>query len=144
MKPYWEKGIHLALGTDGVCSNNSADMFDTMKLTSLVQKMLSGDPCFLPAEELLRLAVQEGLFSQGRTGEAGMLRPGLDADIIAVSAETPSMIPCLSPAANLVYSASGAMVRMTMVRGKILYEDGEFTTIDMAQLRQKVDEIVKR
>lgn len=144
LKPYWEKGIHLALGTDGVCSNNSADMFDTMKLTSLVQKMLSGDPCFLPAEELLRLAVQEGLFSQGRTGEAGMLRPGLDADIIAVSAETPSMIPCLSPAANLVYSASGAMVRMTMVRGKILYEDGEFTTIDMAQLRQKVDEIVKR
>lgn len=144
LKPYWEKGIHLALGTDGVCSNNSADMFDTMKLTSLVQKMLSGDPCFLPAEELLRLAVQEGLFSQGRTGEAGMLRPGLDADIIAVSAETPSMIPCLSPAANLVYSASGAMVRMTMVRGKILYEDGEFTTIDMAQLQQKVDEIVKR
>lgn len=144
LKPYWEKDIHLALGTDGVCSNNSADMFDTIKLTSLVQKMLSGDPCFLPAEELLRMAVQEGLFSQGRTGEAGMLRPGLDADIIAVSAETPSMIPCLSPAANLVYSASGAMVRMTMVRGKILYENGEFTTIDMAQLRQKVDEIVKR
>lgn len=142
LKPYWEKGIHLALGTDGVCSNNSADMFDTIKLTSLVQKMLSGDPCFLPAEELLRMAVEGGLFSQGRTGESGMLRPGLDADLIAVSAEEPSMIPCLSPAANLVYSASGAMVRMTMVRGKILYENSEFTTIDMEQLKQKVKAIV--
>lgn len=144
LKPYREKGIHLALGTDGVCSNNSADMFDTIKLTSLVQKMLNNDPCFLPAEELLRMSTQEGLFSQGRAGESGMLRPGLDADIAAISKTVPSMIPCLSPASNLVYSASGAMVYMTMVRGRILYENGEFTTIDMDRLQQEIRKIVER
>ncbi len=144
LKPYREKGIHLALGTDGVCSNNSADMFETMKLTSLVQKMLNEDPCFLPAEELLRMATREGLYSQGRSGEAGILRPSLDADVIAVSETFPSMMPSLSPHANLVYSASGAMVRMTMVRGRILYENGRFTTIDVEALQKRIREITGR
>ena len=144
LKPYREKGMHIALGTDGVCSNNSADMFDTIKLTSLVQKMLNEDPCFLPAEELLQMATQEGLYSQGRSGEAGMLRPGLDADVIAVDAQFPSMLPSLSPVGNLVYSANGAMVRMTMVRGKILYENGRFPTIDMDAVRHAVERITSR
>lgn len=69
------------------------------------------------------MAVQGGLFSQGRTGESGMLRPGLDADITTVSTEPP---------------------RMTMVRGKILYENGKFSTIDMDRLRQRIEAIVKR
>jgi 5-methylthioadenosine/S-adenosylhomocysteine deaminase len=119
-------------------------MFDTIKLTSLLQKMLNNQPDFLQAEELLKMATQNGLLSQGRTNEAGMLRPGLDADIIAVDANFPSMQPLLSPAGNLVYSANGAMVRMTMVRGKILYENGEFTTIDIDRLYHQVKQITDR
>lgn len=144
LKPYSDKGIPIALGTDGVCSNNTGDMFDTIKLTSLLQKMLNNQPDFLQAEELLKMATQNGLLSQGRTNEAGMLRPGLDADIIAVDANFPSMQPLLSPAGNLVYSANGAMVRMTMVRGKILYENGEFTTIDIDRLYHQVKQITDR
>lgn len=144
LKPYLEKGIPVALGTDGVSSNNTGDMFDTIKLTSLLQKMLNDDPSFLDAQQLLVMATRNGLHSQGRDGEAGMLRPGMDADLIAVDADFPSMQPLLSPAGNLVYSASGAMVRMTMVRGRILYENGEFTTIDMEQLRWQLDRITER
>ncbi len=66
--------IPVALGTDGVCSNNSADLFETMKTTALVQKMLNNDPCLLPARQVLEMATQAGLASQGRAGEAGMLR----------------------------------------------------------------------
>lgn len=141
LKPCREKRIALALGSDGVCSNNSADLFDTMKSTALIQKMLTGDPCFLPAEEILRIAVQGGLGSQGRAGEAGSLRPGMDADIIAVDRDFPSMLPGSSPMSDLVYAGSGAMVRMTMVRGKILYENGCFTTIDMEKLKWDVKRI---
>lgn len=65
--------IPVALGTDGVCSNNSADLFETMKTTALVQKMLNNDPCLLPARQVLEMATQAGLASQGRAGEAGML-----------------------------------------------------------------------
>ena len=144
LKPYVEKGIPIALGTDGVCSNNTGDLFDTIKLSSLLQKMLNNDPAFLTAEELLVMATQTGLHSMGRDGEAGMLRPGMDADIVAIDTSFPSMQPLLSPAGNLVYSASGAMVRMTMVRGKMLYENGEYTTIDMERLRWELNKITSR
>ena len=139
-----EKDIPIALGTDGVCSNNTGDLFDTIKLTSLLQKMLNNQPDFLQADDLLKMATQSGLLSQGRINEAGMFRPGLDADIIAVDANFPSMQPLLSSAGNLVYSASGAMVRMTMVRGRILYEKGEFTTIDMDRLYWQLKQITDR
>lgn len=144
LKPYVEKDIPIALGTDGVCSNNTGDLFDTIKLTSLLQKMLNNQPDFLQADDLLKMATQSGLLSQGRINEAGMFRPGLDADIIAVDANFPSMQPLLSSAGNLVYSASGAMVRMTMVRGRILYEKGEFTTIDMDRLYWQLKQITDR
>lgn len=144
LKPYAEKGIPLALGTDGVCSNNSGDLFDTMKLTALVQKMLTNDPSFMSAEAVLKMATQGGLYSQGRSGQAGMLREGMDADIILVDGNFPSMQPALSPASSLVYAASGALVRMTMVRGNILYENGHFTTIDLDHVLEKVRQITSR
>ncbi|MBQ3090516.1 MAG: amidohydrolase [Oscillospiraceae bacterium] len=144
LKPCVEQGIPIALATDGVCSNNTGDLFDTIKLTSLVQKMLSNDPAFLTANELLVMATRNGLLSQGRAGEAGMIRPGMDADLIAVNIDHPSMQPLISPEGNLVYSASGAMVELTMVRGRILYYKGEFTTIDMDRLRWQVKQIVDR
>ena len=142
LKPYVEKGIPLALATDGVCSNNSADLFDTKKSTALIQKMLADDPCLLPAEDVLKMAVHGGLLSQGRENEAGMIKEGLDADLIAVDATFPSMLPGFSPISDMVYSASGALVRLTMVRGKILYENGVFTTIDMDALKAQIAKIV--
>lgn len=144
LQPYVQKGIPLALGTDGVCSNNSADMFDTMKFTALIQKMLCDDPCFLAAEEILKMTVQGGLYSQGRAGEAGMLRVGMDADLIAIDGSFPSMRPGLSPVGDLVYAASGALVKMTMVRGKILYENGRFTTIDIDHVYKNIARIVAK
>ena len=65
-----------------------------------------------------------------------MLKVGMDADIIMVDFSLPHLMPCHNVLSNLVYSASGRDVRMTMVRGKILYMDGKFPTID-------VNEIVK-
>lgn len=144
LRPYLEKGISVALGTDGVCSNNSGDLFETMKMTALVQKMLNSDPCLLPAMQVLEMATRNGLASQGRLSEAGMIRPGMDADIIALDRRFPSLQPGLSPDADLVYAASGAMVRMTMVRGKILYENGSYPTLDIDRIYKEVSRITSR
>lgn len=136
--------IPVALGTDGVCSNNSADLFETMKTTALVQKMLNNDPCLLPARQVLEMATQAGLASQGRAGEAGMLRCGMDADLIALDRTAPALHPGLSPESDLVYAANGAMVRLTMVRGRILYENGRFPTMDIRRVYEEVERIVRR
>lgn len=134
LKPFIDREIPVALGTDGVCSNNSGDLFETIKFTSLIQKMLNDDPAFLPAEELFQMATLHGLHSQGRQGTSGILKPGMDADIIALDLSHPGLQPFFSPASSVVYSAHGNHVLLTMVRGKILYKQGEYTTIDMERV----------
>lgn len=126
-----EKGVKVALGTDGMASNNNHDLFEEIKLCAILQKGISGDPQALPAWQSLCCATRGGAYAQGREQECGALRLGMDADLILLDASVPSMQPTHNPISSLCYSASGRDVRLTMVRGKILYENGEFYTIDL-------------
>ncbi len=128
-----EKGVPVALGTDGMASNNNHDLFEEIKLCAILQKGISGDPQALPAWQALRCATQGGAYAQGREAECGALRPGLDADLILLDASSLSMQPVHNPVSALCYSASGQDVCLTMVRGKVLYENGQFPTIDLEQ-----------
>ncbi|MCL1862792.1 MAG: amidohydrolase [Defluviitaleaceae bacterium] len=128
------KGVNVALGTDGVASNNSHDLFEELKMASLLQKYATGDPTTLPAFETLKMATTNGAKAQGREGESGQLVEGYDADIIMLNFNNPRQTMCYDPILNLAYSTSGRDVEMTMVRGKILYENGEFTTIDIEKV----------
>lgn len=144
LKPFIKRRIPVALGTDGVCSNNSGDMFETMKFTALLQKGIHKDPEFADAGQVLSMAVQGGLLSQGREGESGILAPGRDADIIALDLSHPGLSPLTSPVSNLVYAAHGNHVAMTMVRGDILYYKGEFMTIDLEKVTYEVKKCMER
>lgn len=134
-----EKDINIALGTDGMASNNSHDLFQEIKLCAILQKGISGDPQALPAWQALRCATLGGAYAQGREQECGALRPGMDADIILLDASSPAMQPMHSPVSALCYSASGQDVALTMVRGKILYEQGQFYTIDLEQALYEIE-----
>lgn len=125
------RGVNVALGTDGCCSNNSHDLFDEIKLAALLAKGASGDPTRLPAYEAIRLATVNGAKAQGREGQIGRVKEGLQADLILLKTDSPSMSPVYSPASAVAYAARGSDVRLTMIRGKILYENGMFTTIDI-------------
>lgn len=129
------KGMHVAIGTDGVCSNNSHDLFEEIKLAALLQKNLTGDPTVLPAYEVLKLATRGGAFAQGREQHIGMLRKGYDASLILIDTSRPGLTPMHGPASALCYSVQGGDVYLTMVRGKVLYRNGEFTSLDLERLR---------
>lgn len=144
LKPFIQKNINIALGTDGVCSNNSGDMFEIMKFTALNQKMLNNDPSFADANQVLSMAVGGGLKSQKRDNEAGMIAHGRDADIIALDLTHPGMMPLTSPVSNMVYATHGNHVVFTMVRGNMLYYKGEFPTIDIEKSYHKVSESLRR
>ena len=126
-----DKGVNVALGTDGVSSSNNADLFEAVKLAALLSNGSTLDPTSLTAQEALRLATLSGAKAQGRAQECGMIAPGLDADLIMLDFTQPHLIPCHNPVSNLVYAASGHDVCLTMVRGKILYENGTYPTIDL-------------
>ena len=137
-----EKGLRVALGTDSVASNNSLDMFEEIKLSLLLQKGLSRDPSCATAGDALCSATVSGAFAQGREGECGLIREGMDADVILLDCHAPQLTPVHNPLSLLAYSASGRDVCLTMVRGRVLYRDGQFTTIDFERLLRELDGFV--
>ena len=92
----------------------------------------------LPAAAALMMATVCGAKAQGRSEQCGMLEVGMDADIVLVDFSAPHLMPCHNIENGLVYSAKGGDVAMTMVRGEILYQNGQFPTIDLPQVVQEI------
>ncbi|MDP4108735.1 MAG: amidohydrolase [Bacillota bacterium] len=128
-----ESGINVALGTDGVSSNNNLNMLEEMKFFALIHKEQWNDPRIITPEQTLYAATKAGALSQGRE-DTGSLKTGMKADLIAVDITSPYMKPSHSLLNNLIYSASGSDVSLTMADGKVLYKDGEYKTIDIEKV----------
>ena len=135
-------GINVALGTDGACSNNNHDLFEEIKTAALLQKYLTKDPTALPAYEAIKLATVNGAIGQGRENETGKVKVGYDADLIMLNLDAPHLFPLNEPCSAAAYSARGSDVCMTMVQGKILYENGEYKTLDIEKIRHEVESYV--
>ena len=137
-----KRGLNVALGTDGVCSNNNHDMFEEIKTAALLQKYVTADPTVLPAYEALKLATVNGALGQGRESETGKIIPGYDADLIMLDLDSPHLFPLNDPCAAVAYAAKGSDVCLTMVQGRILYEGGEYKTLDIEKVRSEVERYV--
>jgi len=133
-----QAGVNVALGTDGVSSNNSHDLFEEIKLTAILHNGVSCNPLAIPAYTSLRMATANGAAALGR--KSGQIAAGFDADLILVDFSHPSLIPCHDVCSNLAYAARGSDVVMNMARGKVIYKDGDFLTIDMDRVKREVAE----
>ena len=126
-----KSGMNVALGTDSSASNNNLDLFEEIKAATLMAKGVTGDPKALPAQAAVMMATVCGARAQGREAECGMIKPGMDADLILLDFTAPHLMPCHNVLSHLAYAVSGHDVVMTMVRGKILYAEGKYPTIDL-------------
>ena len=124
-------GMNVALGTGGALECGNLDLFEVMRGAAMAERSASGDPSAMPAAAMLMMATVCGARAQGRSASCGMLKEGMDADIVLVDFSAPHLIPCHNVMNGLVFSAKGGDVAMTMVRGKILYQNGQFPTIDL-------------
>ncbi|MCL2364288.1 MAG: amidohydrolase [Defluviitaleaceae bacterium] len=128
------RGINVTLGTDGMASNNSHDLFEEMKMASLLQKYHNNDPLALPATQALQMATSNGAKAAGRAHESGQITPGYHADLVVIDLNNPRQTVSYDPILSLAYATSGRDVEMTLCRGKILYEKGEYKTIDIERV----------
>lgn len=126
----FKRGINVAIGTDSTASNNSLNFMEEMKAFALASKVNLLDPKVVSPTETLKAATVNGAMGQGRC-DCGVLKEGARADLIVVNLNVPHMHPIHDLKNNLVYSACGSDVLLTMVDGKVLYDNGEFTTIDI-------------
>lgn len=140
---YLEEGIPVALGTDGPASNNCLDMFREMFLVTGLAKLREEDAAAVDAGEVLKMATVNGAHAMGLT-DADVLAGGKLADMILVDLDQPNMRPVNHIARNLVYSGSKSNIKMTMIGGRILYENGEFYTEESpAAIYQRAEEILR-
>ena len=133
-------GLNVALGTGGAMECGNLDMFEVMRFAAMSERSAKGDAAALPAPALLMMATVCGARAQGRSEEMGMLKEGMDADLILVDFSAPHLMPCHNVLSGLVFSAKGGDVAMTMVRGKILYQNGSFPTIDLKEVVRELTE----
>ncbi|MFQ6118090.1 MAG: amidohydrolase, partial [Candidatus Bipolaricaulia bacterium] len=142
IKGLLERGVNVALGTDGAASNNDLDLWEELRLAALLAKV-GGDPTALPAPVALKLATVNGAGALGLSG-AGELREGAVADLIIVNLDRPHLIPQYNLVSNLVYAAHAGDVETVIINGEIVMEDGEIKRFDEEEARSKVREISKR
>lgn len=141
-------GVAVGIGTDGEKENNNLDMFEDMKVTSLLGKLKNLDASALDAWQVLRMATIDGARSIGLEDEIGSLEVGKRADIIAVRTNTPRMTPLLGSGEffnlhyNLVHAARGSDVAMTMVDGRVIAENGILLTADMGEMIKEVHAVL--
>ena len=133
-----KSGMNVALGTGGAVECGNLDLFETMRATALAARLEAGKPEAMPAAAVLMMATVCGARAQGRADVCGMLKEGMDADLILVDFSAPHLMPCHNVLNGLVFSAKGGDVAMTMVRGKILYQNGMFPTIDLKQVVEEL------
>lgn len=122
---YIDAGLKLAIGTDGAASNNALDMFREMYLVTALQKYLLGDATACDAEKVLEMACVGGARAMGLDC-CDDIAVGKKADLIVIDLSRPNMQPIHNIEKNLVYSGSKENVRLTMVNGRVLYENGSF------------------
>jgi 5-methylthioadenosine/S-adenosylhomocysteine deaminase len=123
------RGISVSLGADGAACNNHLDMFDEMRLAATLQAMRRG-PGALPARDVLWMATREGARALGLDSEIGSIEPGKRADLIVVERRRPHLAPDADPWSTLVYAARGTDVRVAMIDGEVLVDDGHLVRYD--------------
>ncbi len=126
-------GVNIALGTDGSASNNKQDLLAEMQLAAILHKGILRNASAVRAADAIRAATAGGAVSQGREGFAE-IKEGMPADLVLISCDRPGVSICEDAVSTLAYATDRSDVVMTMVDGRILFDHGEYTTIDIARV----------
>jgi cytosine/adenosine deaminase-related metal-dependent hydrolase len=148
-----EKGINVALGTDGGPCSNTYDLFRDMHLAGIIHKGNLIDASLLPAEQVLEMATINGARALGLDKEIGSLEVGKKADFIVVNPGALGAVPYdikqigkggMHPSTAVVHSCSGRDVEIVVVDGKVLVQKGILLTLDEITVKNEAQEAISR
>lgn len=138
-----DMGITVGLGTDGAASNNNLNMLEEMHLAAVLHNGFTGDPTIMKPASVIKMATENGAKIQRRP-DVGTIEVGKKADLCAIDLSAPHLRPNLDTLALTAYSAQASDVCLTMADGRILYENGEYKTLDKDRILREVDRAVER
>lgn len=150
LKAMRQRQIRLGLGSDSVASSNNMDLFEEMRFALFNPSWLETVPAssgtktpagVFDAGDALRLATLGGAQALGMSSKIGSIEIGKQADLIAVDLSRPHTLPVFSPVTALVLSARASDVRMTMVGGELLLEEGKIQRVNESVLCRAVEKM---
>ena len=137
-----EKDMKIAIGTDGAGSNNALSMFREMYLDTVLSNVETNNAAAVDPFTILKAGTTGGALCMGLK-DSDVLDQGKKADIIMIDMNKPSMQPENNVVRNIIYSADNSVVKMTMIDGKILYEDGRYLTLDIDEVFLECNKLKK-
>ena len=137
-------GISIGLGTDGIGSTTTMDMFEEMKTAAYLQKVNTMEPSSISAYDILKMATIDGAKVLGMEDQIGSLEQGKKADMIFIKTDKLHLCPENDICANIVYSSNGADVETVMIDGKIIMQNRKMVNLDEKQVMKQVKKIAKR
>ena len=138
-----EAGVNVALGTDGMASNNNHDMFQDMYLAAMLPKGNQLDPTLITPKQALYAATRAGAIAQGRE-DCGLVKQGFRADVCVLDVSGPSWCPVNDMPTNVVYAGHGSDVVLTMCDGRVVYREGQWPTVDLGRVQEEVQQRTER
>ncbi len=144
LKRVLQKGINVALGTDGASSNNNLNMFEEMNLAALISKGVEMDPTLVDAYRALQMATVNGAKALRKEMEFGRIKPGMKADLTLINLDKLHLYPMYNIVSNSIYSAQASDVETVIIDGKVVMKNREFTAIDREQVIYNLKRIAGR
>lgn len=145
---YLQNGVNVCLGTDGQGSGSNLDMFEAMRVACLIQGGIHENEERINAKDVIKMATINGAKALQKENEIGSIEEGKVADIILVDIseklDNITMVPNLNKLANLVYNTSGRNVDTTIVNGNVLMENRIIKNINVQEVINKCNKIIKR
>ncbi|MEM2994993.1 MAG: amidohydrolase [Candidatus Bathyarchaeia archaeon] len=136
-----EKGVTVSLGTDSPCSNNTADMFEVMKITAILHKGVNKNPTVLSTEKILEMATIEGAKALSLEKEIGSIAKGKKADIIIINMAKPHLRPLYNETSHLVYATKASDVETVIINGRIVMENREMQTLNIKNVMDMAEKV---
>jgi len=125
----------VALGTDGVSTNDSPDLHRAMHLAAILHRPHESQRArWVSAREALRMATQSGARALQLAGRIGAIAVGMQADLVLYDLTTPRWVPFNDPVQHLVHVEDGRSVDTVIIDGRVIVEHGTVMTFDVAEL----------
>lgn len=140
-----DRGINVGIGTDGSNCSDNQNMFDAMRLAAFVSRVVSPEyTTWLETADVIDMATVGSAEALGLGDRIGRLEPGYYADIVFLDLTNMNFVPFNDPTNQIVFCEDSSAVKSVMIGGRMILDDGRFTTFDYLKMLADVEVAVDR